>query len=105
MDGFLDKLSAALGMGWIELENKYKKGQSGSACQNRSKLGFLSDDSHQPHQFQCRGPPTSGPRRSGGKGTKLKTVSLDTAVSFAKVTYIRDWIQLNIYIYPAFPIG
>jgi hypothetical protein len=30
---------------------------------------------------------------------------LDTAASFAKVAYIRDWIQLDIYINPAFPIG
>ena len=32
-------------------------------------------------------------------------LSLDTAGSFAKVTYIRDWIRLDIYICPAFPIG
>ena len=32
-------------------------------------------------------------------------VSLDTAGSFAKVAYIRDWIQLDIYINAAFPIG
>ena len=32
-------------------------------------------------------------------------LSLDTAGSFAKVAYIRDWIQLDIYINPAFPIG
>ena len=32
-------------------------------------------------------------------------LSLDTAGSFAKFAYIDDWIQLDIYINPAFPIG
>jgi len=32
-------------------------------------------------------------------------LSLDTAGSFAKFAYIADWIQLDIYINPAFPIG
>ena len=32
-------------------------------------------------------------------------VSLDTVGSFAKVAYIRDWIQLDICINAAFPIG
>ena len=33
------------------------------------------------------------------------SLSLDTAGSFAKIAYIRDWIQLDIYINSAFPIG
>lgn len=34
MDGFLDKLSVALVIGWSELENEDKKGQSGSASKS-----------------------------------------------------------------------
>jgi hypothetical protein len=30
---------------------------------------------------------------------------LDTAGSFAKAAYIRDWIQLDININLAFPVG
>lgn len=32
-------------------------------------------------------------------------LSLDTVGSFTKVAYIRDWIQLDIYINPTFPIS
>ena len=40
-----------------------------------------------------------------GQKLTVMILSLDIAGSFAKVAYIRDWIQLDIYINPAFPIG
>ena len=53
MDGFLDKLSAAPGMGWSELENKYKKGRVGLHVKIGENMDFSRMTAISPTSFRA----------------------------------------------------